>query len=299
MKSLITKLRKAGPVVVAQPAVIDEGGSGEVAVPMLRVFAGSNPVSSHVLDDKPFTIGRRPENSLQLAVGAVSQRHARITREDGEFVLSDLGSSNGTLVNGQRIGAVILHGGEEIRIGPYRLSFEWFEEGATADAVNNAPAWPTIDNTLLTPSTSAGWPAIGPRIATHDPRDRHTLQAAQPLDNGTADSQSHAAPVQGMDAPMAPRAPLAAPPAKLMVMSGAKRGEAVPLSRDKTKMGAAGKAVVIIEKTATGHAVFAEFQSEHCQLNGRVIGEHPVNLNDGDVIQIGANRVKYTLDEAY
>lgn len=49
------------------------------------------------------TIGRGPENSLRIQSPSVSRHHARITVEDGEFFLSDLGSKNGTFVSGRRI----------------------------------------------------------------------------------------------------------------------------------------------------------------------------------------------------
>lgn len=71
------------------------------------------PISS-----QPFTIGRRPENKLCLANNTVSGRHAELVFVDGRLFIQDLGSTNGTFVNGQRIhGLEPLHNGDRVQIG--------------------------------------------------------------------------------------------------------------------------------------------------------------------------------------
>src|SRR5215813_11653922 len=54
------------------------------------------------------TIGRLPDNTLQIDNLAVSGHHARITFNDGRYVVEDLGSLNGTFVNNKRVGAATL-----------------------------------------------------------------------------------------------------------------------------------------------------------------------------------------------
>ena len=71
------------------------------------------------------TLGRRRGNSIVLRDAKVSRRHAEIRRQDGNFVLQDLNSRNGTFVNDQRIStAVALQPGDEIRVGDTVLRFE-------------------------------------------------------------------------------------------------------------------------------------------------------------------------------
>ncbi len=59
----------------------------------------------HVLGEADTSIGRDEENDVTLAGGQVSRRHARIAWDGGRYVLHDLGSKNGTFVNGERVTA--------------------------------------------------------------------------------------------------------------------------------------------------------------------------------------------------
>ncbi len=65
------------------------------------------------------TIGRLPECEIQLNSNMVSRKHARVIRQESGFAIEDLGSGNGTFLNGQRIeGTVKLKPGDRIKFGP-------------------------------------------------------------------------------------------------------------------------------------------------------------------------------------
>jgi adenylate cyclase len=68
-------------------------------------------------------IGRHPNNNLRLPDREVSKEHARIDRTGSGFMLKDLGSSNGTFVNGRRIRELKLRDGDEIALGNARFTF--------------------------------------------------------------------------------------------------------------------------------------------------------------------------------
>src|SRR6202043_3888529 len=95
--------------------------------PMLLIFT-SEPRAGEVvdIDAEQLTIGRVAENDLQLADEKVSRHHAVIElRDAGHALLRDLGSSNGTFVNGRRLsGPYVLTGGEHLRLGDQQLRFE-------------------------------------------------------------------------------------------------------------------------------------------------------------------------------
>ncbi|MFJ8859248.1 FHA domain-containing protein [Streptomyces sp. NPDC102451] len=70
----------------------------------------------------PLRIGRDPGNGLRLSHETVSRLHAELTAHGSRWILRDLGSTNGTCVNGQRVvGAVVVRDGDQVSFG--RMSF--------------------------------------------------------------------------------------------------------------------------------------------------------------------------------
>src|SRR5947209_508788 len=63
-------------------------------------------------------IGRREDCDLRIPLGEVSRKHARLVRDGDSLRLEDLGSSNGTYLNGQRVQEAILTAGDSVQIGP-------------------------------------------------------------------------------------------------------------------------------------------------------------------------------------
>ena len=69
-----------------------------------------------------YVIGRSPEVEIFANTPLLSRRHARLTIHDDHLLLEDLGSSNGTFVNGKRVlSQAALASGDEIRLGKYRF----------------------------------------------------------------------------------------------------------------------------------------------------------------------------------
>lgn len=109
-----------------------------------RIVAISGPLTGRLfpLGDTPVTFGRSPENTIVIASQRASRRHAEIRREGGVYLLIDLGSSNGTILNGQLIQRQILRPGDTFVIGDEMFRFEEVA-GATLDPtlpVGSAPA---------------------------------------------------------------------------------------------------------------------------------------------------------------
>ena len=77
------------------------------------------------LSETSYSLGRRPDNDLQLDDGMTSGSHAKLQSEDGAWEIVDLGSSNGTLLNGARVtSAVRLSPGDFVQIGGSRFVFD-------------------------------------------------------------------------------------------------------------------------------------------------------------------------------
>ena len=96
------------------------------------VGAPGGPAGSLVLEDgsrvvlgeEPLSIGRLPECDVVLADKNVSRRHAEVRRQDGNILVVDLGSTNGTRVNGAGIKERVLADGDVITVGASKLRFE-------------------------------------------------------------------------------------------------------------------------------------------------------------------------------
>jgi hypothetical protein len=76
------------------------------------------------LAEHPISIGRRPESNIVLADPNVSRNHAEIRPHGDSFLVIDLGSTNGSKVNGQRIDQRILQDGDKLTFGNTHMYFE-------------------------------------------------------------------------------------------------------------------------------------------------------------------------------
>ncbi len=77
------------------------------------------------LTDDETVIGRHPECNLQINSNMVSRKHARVTKDSSGYLVEDMGSGNGTFVNGKKIeGPTTLNHEDRIKLGPVLLRFE-------------------------------------------------------------------------------------------------------------------------------------------------------------------------------
>lgn len=90
---------------------------------LLVVLRGPNTGARFLLDDDEVSSGRHPDSDIFLDDVTVSRRHATFARVEGHFVVSDVGSLNGTYVNRELIETATLATGDEVQIGKYRLVF--------------------------------------------------------------------------------------------------------------------------------------------------------------------------------
>ena len=94
-------------------------------MPTLRaVFDGPDIT----LDRDMVMVGRHPQCDARLDSLSVSRRHCMLTEDVGEVVVRDLGSTNGTRINGQRVERGRLRPGDEISIAHIRYRLEWAPE---------------------------------------------------------------------------------------------------------------------------------------------------------------------------
>ena len=121
-----------GPVHV-ELVVDDSLGAGQFLVAgQMQEAPGGAAVGSLLLEDgrripvgeDPVTMGRLPECDVVLTDPNVSRRHAEVRRRGNDFIVVDLGSTNGTRVNGAGVRERQLADGDEIGLGGTRIRFE-------------------------------------------------------------------------------------------------------------------------------------------------------------------------------
>src|SRR5699024_6631183 len=90
---------------------------------LLIVLRGPNAGARFLLDDDEVSSGRHPSSDIFLDDVTVSRRHAVFAREGEGYLVRDVGSLNGTYVNRERIDESVLHQGDEVQIGKFRLVY--------------------------------------------------------------------------------------------------------------------------------------------------------------------------------
>lgn len=104
----------------------------------LRVMQGSQAGREVIIPVAEFSIGRGEECHLRPRSDAISRRHCVIAVNEGEVLLRDLGSKNGTYVNGERVeGSRVLQPGDQLQVGP--LQFELVVDHALGGVKRPAP----------------------------------------------------------------------------------------------------------------------------------------------------------------
>jgi hypothetical protein len=136
-------------------------------VAKLIISRDAQLISEVELGDGRLTIGRHPASDIVLAHQAVSGRHAAIVNGPGEAMLEDLGSSNGTFVNGVRIDRVRLADRDRVTVAQFQLEYQAGDRAPPAapapetghiEVLNGASIGKTL--ALLKPLTTLGSPGV-------------------------------------------------------------------------------------------------------------------------------------------
>ena len=90
---------------------------------LLVVRRGPNAGARFLLDANVTTVGRHPDADIFLDDVTVSRRHSEFLRDGQHFQIKDLGSLNGTYLDGNRIDIAALSEGSEVQVGKFRLTF--------------------------------------------------------------------------------------------------------------------------------------------------------------------------------
>lgn len=121
---------------------------------VLEILDGDRAGEVLSLAEGTLRIGRRPGNDLVIADEKASGVHAEVVFDGGRYVLRDLGSTNGTLMDGRKVTEVVLSRGDTFAIGRTRLRFAG--EGEPADLSTSEIAMAKIDAARLQAAQGGG-----------------------------------------------------------------------------------------------------------------------------------------------
>ncbi len=117
------RFRCEASLVEGEPEAPPSAAPVQVGEATLVVLEDGRPGTTFRIRTQTVTIGRLPECDIVIPDPGASRRHAQIRADGGEYVLTDLGSTNGTLVNDRPVIEHVLSEGDRITIGTTELQF--------------------------------------------------------------------------------------------------------------------------------------------------------------------------------
>jgi len=207
------------------------------------------------------TIGRRSANDVCLPYAAVSGEHAAVITVRSDSFLEDLGSTNGTQVNGKRVEKHALEDGDRIDIGRQELVY-LFDEDA---------------------------------VAQRAPRLRRRAAERVGSNEVEADAIDHGADVPAVaDATAMPDSAVLAGPA-IKVLTGPNAGRRVPLIKDETLIGRVGIQVAAVRRAEGGFRLVPVEGAGPPRVNGEPAPPEGVVLQAGDAVEVAGAQLEFSV----
>ena len=216
------------------------------------------------------TLGRRPYNDIVIDNLAVSGEHAVLQLVGADVFIEDLGSTNGTYINGKSIKRQILVNSDTVEVGKYKIKYLFegaadFERTMVMRASSQPAAYAAGVGTASTADSAA---AIS--------------SAAQPITTARFGLGSGFGALGGVMAP-----------ASIKVLNGAASGRNVALTKVVTTVGKPGVQVASITKRPGGY-VFAHVEgAQRPTVNGNTLIGESLHLKNGDVIELAGTQLQF------
>jgi pSer/pThr/pTyr-binding forkhead associated (FHA) protein len=226
------------------------------------------------LDKERFTIGRKAHNDIQIDNLAVSGEHALIVTILNDSFLEDLGSTNGTLVNGNPIKKHILQTNDVIEIGKYKLKF-------VSEAPTGAASVADFEKTMVLRAPVGKMPPAGPGGGGFG-----DTQVGPSATQTT--TQSHPQPAAAPAAPK-PAEKLAA----IQILTGPSAGKELELTKNLTTLGKPGVQVAVITRRPHGYFLTHVEGATFPAVNGKALDAQAHQLADHDVIELAGVKMEF------
>ncbi len=215
------------------------------------------------LNKERLSIGRKPQNDIQIDNLAISGEHAVVVNILNDSFLEDLNSTNGTLVNGQPIKKHFLRNNDVIELGKYKLKYmSDLQAGAAAG---------DFEKTMVLRPGAGKMP--GELQLQSDPMTRTNI---------------------GLPPTPPPPAP-GLPTAAIQLLNGANAGKELELTKTLTTLGKPGLQVAVIAKRPHGYFITHVEGRQFPIVNGQALDAQAHPLRDHDVIEIAGIKMEFFL----
>lgn len=218
-------------------------------------------LDNHFIDRELIAIGRRMGSDIHLDDPGVSKEHAIIRTVGNDHIFEDSGSTNGSTINGQRMSKRILQNGDVIGLGSYQLKYVNVKANADMD----------YDRTLM--------------INTADREIGAVLSAAE---KGSA--------CRAAVRTARPSRRASFPLAAVRGIKGEWAGQQIELEQPLKTFGTAGKQVAVITRRPQGYFITHVEGGKTARVNGQPIGDSTCALQDGDLIEVGQDKLEFILN---
>jgi pSer/pThr/pTyr-binding forkhead associated (FHA) protein len=225
------------------------------------------------LNKERITIGRKPQNDIQIENLAVSGEHARVMTILNDSFLEDLGSTNGTLVNGAPVKKHFLQDSDVVEIGKYKLKF--VVEAPAAKQVEQA-SMEDFEKTMILRAPAAA------KAAAKAFGEVPGMQAAAP-----APASARAAVA------VAPPPIEQQPVAAIQILNGPSAGRELIFTKTLTTLGKTGVQVAVIARRPQGYFITHVEGLKFPVVNGKTLDAQAHLLTDHDLIELAGVKLEF------
>ncbi|MEM7027443.1 MAG: FHA domain-containing protein [Pseudomonadota bacterium] len=236
---------------------------------MAKLVLSMNGVvqGEYELNQERLTIGRKPDNDIQIDNLSVSGKHALIITILDDSFMEDLGSTNGSYVNGKLVKKHALKDGDVIAIGKHELKY--VNEHATADDDD-------FEKTMIIKPGSASAAVAAAQAAE------------KAVSSASGDEAKPAAAPAGGGMPLG----------RLTVLNGPIAGKELELTKALITLGKPGTQVAVISRRPQGYFL-THIESDgdgkrYPVVNGEAIGAKAYQLKDSDLIELAGIKMEFS-----
>ncbi|MFA6121495.1 MAG: FHA domain-containing protein [Sideroxydans sp.] len=235
-------------------------------------------IKEYPLTKERTTIGRKPHNDIAIDNLAVSSEHAAVITILNDSFFEDLGSTNGSVVNGAPTQKHFLQNNDVIEIGKYKLKY-----------LNDQPTQTSSADFEKTMVLRAPVKQAKPEDGFNQTQGNVGVTAKH---ESTGQFNTIATRVEVTPAPAATQA-VQTSVAIIQILNGPNVGRELELSKNLTTLGKPGVQVAVLARRPHGYFITHVEGASFPLVNGASVGEQPHQLKDHDIIELAGVKMEF------